>query len=118
MGGSSSLGRRHDKRNIVEERLGAARYLSSPHVTFAELHHRILERIDFEVTVNALVKIETGLRPAYDYEVAALALALDVDPAYLLGLTDQAHSNRVDEDTRTAPDPPASDEQPPLIDAG
>lgn len=88
VGGSSSLRRTHDKRNVIGERLGIARRLTDPHTTFAEISRRAEEQTGYSITVNALIKIEMGIRPTYDYEVAALALALGVDARFLLGLID------------------------------
>lgn len=88
MGGSSSLRQVQGRRNILGERMGLARRLATPHLTFAELSRLIAERTEYTITLNALIKIEMGIRPAYDYEVAAVAKALNISPAFLLGLAD------------------------------
>ena len=88
MGGSSSLRRDQGRRNIISERLAIARRLTDPVVTFAQLSKLAAERTGYHITVNALIKVELGVRPVYDYEVAAIGAALNVRTEFLLGLTD------------------------------
>ncbi len=88
MGGSSSLRRNQGRRNIISERMSVARRQTSPQVTFAQLSKLAEERTGYTITVNALIKVELGIRPVYDYEVAAIAAALQVRTEFLLGLID------------------------------
>ena len=68
--------------------MAIARRLGEPHTTFAQISRLAKERTGYSITVNALIKIEMGIRPVYDFEVAAISAALDVASGFLLGLTE------------------------------
>lgn len=101
MGGSSFLRRDQGRRNIISERMAIARRLTSPHVTFAEISRLAEERTGYSITVNALIKVELGLRPVYDYEVAAIGAALQIRTEFLLGLIDEPESLAVPNSERS-----------------
>jgi len=71
-------------RNIIGERLKQARKASKPQITQEELIAK-LQVMDIEIDRSMISKIESGIRPVYDYEVVALAKALKVKSAWLLG---------------------------------
>lgn len=54
-----------------------------------QLSERIEARSGFEVHQTTLTRIEQGVRSVYDFEVIALALALEVDARVLLGLIEE-----------------------------
>jgi HTH-type transcriptional regulator, cell division transcriptional repressor len=76
------------QRNLVGSRVCKARLDHPDKLTQDQLAGRLavagvaLDRV-------TVAKIETGIRCVYDYEVIALAKALNVDVVWLLGLTDQ-----------------------------
>jgi len=81
----SSKSKQAVNRNIIGARLRKARQLFNPPLTQDQLSGRlaaegtVLDRV-------AIAKIESGLRSAFDYEVRSLALILDVDVRWLLGM--------------------------------
>lgn len=84
----SSLKTQTGEVNIIGQRLRLVRYREEPPLPFARLSELVRERTPYTITANALIKIEMGARPVYDYEVAALTIALNISPGFLLGLTD------------------------------
>jgi hypothetical protein len=77
-------------RNIVGRRVQQARKIAKPPVTQVELVAR-LQLQDFRIDQSGLSKIESGIRPVLDIEVVALAKALKVSVAWLLGESDNMH---------------------------
>ena len=75
------------QRNIVGPRVRQARKQATPQVTQVELVAR-LQLLGLRIDQSALSKIEQGHRPVYDMEVVALAKALKVSTASLLGEVD------------------------------
>jgi transcriptional regulator with XRE-family HTH domain len=75
------------QRNVVGARVRQARKLARPPVTQSDLAAR-LQLLGLRVDQPTLSKIEQGLRPVLDTEVIALAKALKVSAAWLLGETD------------------------------
>lgn len=74
-------------RNIVSERVKAARLRFEPPLTQDQLSGKLaLDGIQLDRV--AIAKIESGLRCAFDYEVRGLARVLDVDARWLLGIQD------------------------------
>ena len=71
-------------KNIAGLRIREAREICVPPLTQDQLSGR-LAALGVTVDRTALVKIETGARGIYDYELAAFALALRVDVNWLLG---------------------------------
>ena len=72
------------ERNLVGRRVRDGRLKAKPPVTQVELAAR-LEVMGLKISQAAISKIETGSRPVSDLEVAALAKALGVSAASLLG---------------------------------
>lgn len=72
-------------RNIIGDRLKQARRASKPYITQNELTAR-LQVMGIGIDRSMLSKIENGVRPVYDFEVAALAKALKVSVAWLYGV--------------------------------
>jgi hypothetical protein len=97
VGGSSSLRRIQGRQNIVSERIAIARRLVDPTVTFAQISTLAKERTGYVITVNALIKIELGIRPVYDFEVVAISAALDVPVAFLLGVSEDTSQSLPEE---------------------
>jgi len=77
--------------NLVAARLKAARYLQTPPLSIAETSRRATQALGLQITRIMVAKIEANLRSVYDFEVVALAIALDVDTRYLLGIIDDPH---------------------------
>ncbi|ULH13972.1 helix-turn-helix transcriptional regulator (plasmid) [Deinococcus sp. KNUC1210] len=73
--------------NVIGKRVRQARL--SQELTLQVLYERIQIESGFEMGQPTLTRIELGTRSVYDYEVAALARALQVDARWLLGLIDQ-----------------------------
>jgi transcriptional regulator with XRE-family HTH domain len=80
-------------RNIVGRRVQQARKMANPPVTQVELAAR-LQLQGFRIDQSGLSKIESGVRPVLDIEVIALAKALKVPVAWLLGEDDDVHHVR------------------------
>lgn len=74
-------------RNIVGPRVRQARKMAKPTITQIDLVAR-LQIMGLKVDQSAVSKIEKGVRPVLDVEVVALAKALRVSPAWLLGEKD------------------------------
>lgn len=71
-------------RNIVGPRIQEARLNHEPPLTQDDLANK-LQRLGIAIDRVGISKIETGLRQVHDYEVVALAQALDVSTGWLLG---------------------------------
>jgi transcriptional regulator with XRE-family HTH domain len=72
------------RRNIIGERVRIARERAQPTVTQADLAARLqVEGLRLERA--AISKIETGYREVTDVEAAAIAKALGVSIAWLMG---------------------------------
>ena len=74
-------------RNIVGPRVRQARKMTKPPITQMDLVAR-LQLLGMKVDQSAVSKIEKGVRPVLDVEVVALAKALRVSTAWLLGESD------------------------------
>ena len=72
------------QRNIISTRVCEARKLAKPPLTQNDLVIR-LQVLGFNIDQSAISKIEHGVRPISDFEVVALAKALKVSCAWLLG---------------------------------
>jgi transcriptional regulator with XRE-family HTH domain len=72
------------KRNVVGPRVRYARKLATPPVSQVDLAAR-LQLVGLRIDQSAISKIEQGRRPVLDTEVVALAKALKVSAAWLLG---------------------------------
>jgi len=72
------------KRNVVGLRVRQARKLATPPVSQVDLAAR-LQLVGLKIAQSAISKIEQGRRPVLDTEVVALAKALKVSAAWLLG---------------------------------
>lgn len=70
--------------NVIGERLREAR--TSRGLTLQALYERVQLQSGFELSQPTLTRIERGERSVYDFEVAALARALQIDARWLLGL--------------------------------
>jgi hypothetical protein len=77
--------RKRQNRNIVGERVRAARQRHSPPLTQDQLSGKLATE-GVQLDRVAIAKIETGVRCAFDFEVRALAAALKVDANWLLGI--------------------------------
>ena len=75
--------------------MAIARRIAEPNTTFAQISRLAKERTGYNISVNALIKIEMGIRPVYDYEVAAISAALEVASGFLLGLTEDPSGHAV-----------------------
>lgn len=71
-------------KNISGRRIAEARRECKPALTQDALSGK-LARLGVEIDRAAIAKIENDLRYVLDYEIVALARALDVDVAWLLG---------------------------------
>ncbi len=74
-------------KNIVGLRVRQTRRIANPHITQLDLVAR-LQLGGLSIDQSALSKLENGQRPVTDIEVAALAKALKVSVAWLLGERD------------------------------
>ncbi len=72
-------------RNIVGSRVRQARKTSKPPITQKDLAAR-LEVLGLEIDQVKVSKIEQGIRPVFDYELAKIAEALKVSVEWLLGV--------------------------------
>ncbi len=75
------------RQNLVGERLKKARSEAEPRVTQEELSKR-LSKQGVSIDRAGIAKIETGIRGVLDFEIVALAKALDVKISWLLGVTE------------------------------
>jgi hypothetical protein len=73
------------RRNIIGKRVREARLRLDPPLTQDRLSGKLAKR-GIQLDRVAVAKVETGLRCAFDFEVAALAQVLKVDASWLLGL--------------------------------
>lgn len=73
-------------RNIVGDRIRAARQKFKPPLTQDQLSGK-LAAAGTQLDRVAITKIESGTRSVFDFEVRALAAALNVDVRWLLGIT-------------------------------
>ena len=71
-------------RNVVGPRVCQLRGTATPRITQRDLVAR-LQVLGMMIDQSGLSKIENGQRPVSDIEVLALARALKVSPASLLG---------------------------------
>jgi len=72
------------KRNIVGARVRQARKTAKPPITQLDLVAR-LQVLGMKIDQSGLSKLESGRRPVTDTEIIALAKALRVKVAWLLG---------------------------------
>ena len=72
-------------RNIIGARLREARQNFKPPLTQDQLSGR-LAAAGTQLDRVAITKIESGLRSAFDHEVRALSIVLNVDVRWLLGM--------------------------------
>lgn len=70
--------------NVIGRRVRQARL--SQNMTLQALYERVQVQSNFELGQPTLTRIELGTRGVYDFEVAALARALQLDARWLLGL--------------------------------
>lgn len=77
--------RKAARKNIAGKRVAAARRRFSPPLTQDALSGK-LARLGIQLDRAAIAKIENNLRHVLDYEVKALAEALDVEVEWLLGV--------------------------------
>jgi transcriptional regulator with XRE-family HTH domain len=73
-----------DRKNIIGERVKQARKDAKPPITQKDLVAR-LQVLGMRIDQSVISKIESGKRPIFDNEVVALARALKVKVAWLLG---------------------------------
>lgn len=78
----------HAQANIIADRLKLARAAQTPPLTMEETAKRASVLSGYHISRDMVIRIEKKRRSVYDYEVYALALALDVDVRYLMGLTE------------------------------
>lgn len=78
--------RRPGERNIAGRRVAEARISRTPQLTQDALSGR-LARLGIQLDRAAIAKIENNLRGVADYELKALAEALNVPVDWLLGGT-------------------------------
>lgn len=75
------------QRNVVGPRVRQARKLATPRISQVDLAAR-LQTLGLKVDQSTVSKIEQGHRPVLDLELVALAKALKVSAAWLLGEAD------------------------------
>jgi HTH-type transcriptional regulator, cell division transcriptional repressor len=85
---------KHESRNIIGERVRNARQRHSPPLTQDQLSGKLAAQ-GLQLDRVAIAKIETGFRSAFDFEVKALAAALQVDANWLLGIEPRQKSRVV-----------------------
>jgi transcriptional regulator with XRE-family HTH domain len=73
-----------NKRNISGRRIAEARIAAKPPITQEDLSAR-LALLGVQMDRAAVAKIENNLRRVLDYELKAIAGALDVEVDWLLG---------------------------------
>jgi transcriptional regulator with XRE-family HTH domain len=73
-----------EQKNISGHKIKQARIAMKPALTQDELSGRVAAH-GVHLDRSAIAKIEAGIRSVNDYELLALAMALDVDIAWLLG---------------------------------
>ena len=72
---------------MVGARVREARKKAKPRITQRDLAAR-LEVLGLEIDQAKISKIEQGIRPVFDYELAKIAEALKVSTEWLLGMKD------------------------------
>ena len=72
-------------QNLVGDRVKEARSKAQPAITQEELSKR-LSKLGVSIDRAGVAKIETGIRGVLDFELVALAKALDVEVNWLLRL--------------------------------
>lgn len=72
-------------QNLVAERVKEARSKAQPSITQEELSKR-LSKLGVSIDRAGVAKIETGIRGVLDFELVALAKALNVKVTWLLGV--------------------------------
>ena len=72
-------------QNLVGERVKEARSKAQPAITQEELSKR-LSKLGVSIDRAGVAKIETRIRGVLDFELVALAKALDVKMTWLLGV--------------------------------
>jgi len=77
-------GNAKSRSNVIGERVRQARL--SQNLTLQALYDRIQLQSGFEMGQPTLTRIELGTRSVFDFEVVALARALQVDARWLLGI--------------------------------
>ena len=73
------------RQNLVGERVKEARANSQPPITQQELSKRLFKQ-GVSVDRAGIAKIESGIRGVLDFELVALAKALNVKVSWLLGV--------------------------------
>jgi HTH-type transcriptional regulator, cell division transcriptional repressor len=72
-------------QNLIGERVKQARGTSQPAITQEQLSRK-LAKLGVSIDRAGIAKIESGIRGVLDFELVALAKALDVKLNWLLGL--------------------------------
>jgi transcriptional regulator with XRE-family HTH domain len=72
-------------QNLIGGRLKGARRAAQPPLTQEELSKK-LAKVGVSIDRAGIAKIEAGIRGVLDFELVALAKALDVKVTWLLGL--------------------------------
>ena len=73
------------KANIVGSRVREARLKRKPPITQGDLAARLQVHGLTQIDQAKVSRIESGVRPVYDYEIVPLAKALGVSVNWLLG---------------------------------
>lgn len=81
-----------EKRNVVGKQVQQARKTAKPPITQTDLVAR-LQVLGMQIDQSGLSKIEGGRRPVMDFEVIALAKALNVSVAWLLKEADTSSTS-------------------------
>jgi transcriptional regulator with XRE-family HTH domain len=74
-------------QNLVGKRLKEARSKANPPLTQEELSEK-LAKLGVSIDRAGIAKIETGIRGVLDFELVAIAKALDIKVTWLLALKD------------------------------
>jgi HTH-type transcriptional regulator, cell division transcriptional repressor len=72
-------------QNLIGERVKRARQAAEPPLTQAALSKKLTKH-GVSIDRAGIAKIESGIRGVLDFELAALARALDVKVTWLLGV--------------------------------
>jgi hypothetical protein len=80
-------------RNIIGERLKEARQRHNPPLTQDQLSGKLAAQ-GLQLDRVAIAKIETGLRCAFDFEVKAIAAAIQVNVNWLLDVEPAARPQK------------------------
>ena len=73
------------RQNLVGARIKEARSQAVPPLTQTALSKKLI-KLGVSVDRSGIAKIETGIRGVLDFELVALAKALEVDVNWLLGI--------------------------------